>query len=152
MKKIIFAVLIMTAIQLQAQQLPKDVEKVYQLAEKQKKHEEYKQAIVTYKEVLRSVEHVASCESIGQIAMELMTPPNYRIAYEFYDRAIKELERQIGATDKKRVKADLAQHIERLIPKRNKAKSYVDDFDKAKDQRQDGNRLMEDKDVQDSDD
>jgi hypothetical protein len=150
MKRIIFAVLFMAAFSLQAQELPKDVQKLFEQAEKQKKHEEYKQAIVTYKEVLRSVEHVASCESIGQIAMELMTPPNYRMAYEFYDRAITELERQMTATDKKRIKAELAEHIERLIPKRNKAKSYVDDFDKAKEQRQDGNRLMEDKDVQDT--
>jgi hypothetical protein len=150
MKKIIYIVSLLVTAALQAQELPKDVQKLYETAEKQKRHEEYKQAIITYKEVLRSVEHVPSCESIGQIAMELMTPPNYRMAYEYYDRAIVELERQIAATDKRRVKADLAEYRERLIPKRNKAKSYVDDFDKAREQRQDGNRLMDDKDLKDN--
>jgi hypothetical protein len=132
MKKLIYLLFLMVTVSLQAQELPKDVQKLYETAEKQKRHEEYKQAIITYKEVLRSVEHVPSCESIGQIAMELMNPPNYRIAYEYYNRAIVELERQMAATSKKRVKAELAEYRERLIPKRNKAKSYVDDFDKAK--------------------
>jgi len=43
----------------------------------------------------------------------------------------------------------LAEYREKLIPKRNKAKSYVDQFDDAKERRQDGNRLMDDKDLED---
>jgi len=150
MKKLFFLFLsVFLMVQIQGQDLPKDVEQVYKGAEKLKSHKDYDQAIAAYKEVLRSVEHVPSLESIGQIQMELRSMPNYREAYEYYDRAIKELERQINLTDKRREKAELAEYREKLIPKRNKAKSYVDQFDDAKERRQDGNRLMDDKDLED---
>ncbi|MFA6404118.1 MAG: hypothetical protein WCX31_21200 [Salinivirgaceae bacterium] len=126
-----------------AQELPSDVDKVYKGAEKLKNKKEYKLAIVEYKEVLRSVNHVPSMVSIGEISMELMSPPNYRMAYEYYDKAIQELGIQILGASKDKEKARLGQQIEELTPKRNRAKSYVDDFDKAKDKKQEGNRLME---------
>jgi|GEM_PF-6941665 hypothetical protein len=126
-----------------AQELPSDVEKVYKGAEKLKSKKEYKLAIVEYKEVLRSVNHVPSMVSIGEISMELMSPPNYRMAYEYYDKAIQELGIQISGASKDKDKARLGQQIEELTPKRNRAKSYVDDFDKSKDKKQEGNRLME---------
>jgi len=133
------------------QDLPSDVEKVYKGAEKLKNKKEYKLAIVEYKNVLRSVNHVPSMVSIGQISMELMSPPNYRMAYEYYDMAINELSAQIASADKKKVKAELGQQIEQLTPKRNKAKSYVDDFDKANEKKEDGNRLKKEMQEEDED-
>ena len=128
---------------LSAQDLPKDVEKVYKGAEHLKKKKQYSQAVSAYKEVLRSVDHVPSMASIGEIEMELRSPPNYREAYEYYNKAIIELERQISATEKKKEKYKLAQEYERLVPKRKRAKTFVDDFDKAKNQKHDGDRLLE---------
>ena len=128
---------------LSAQELPKDVEKIYKGAEHLKKKKQLNQAINAYKEVLRSVDHVPSMVSIAQIEMEIRTPPNYRTAYKYYNMAITELERQIATTDKKKDKYKLAQEHERLTPKRKKAKSHVDDFDKAKDLKKDGDRLLE---------
>lgn len=149
MKQIFLTLTLMALIgSIFAQELPSDVEKVYKGAEKLKDRKEYKKAINAYKEVLRSVNHIPSMESIAEISMELMTPPNYRMAYEYYDKAINELEQQLAATSKKKDKAQIGSDIQRLTPKRNRAKSYVEDFDKAKDQKKDGNRLMEDKDLE----
>ena len=134
---------IMSVGLLSAQELPKDVEKIYKGAEHLKKKKQLNEAVNAYKEVLRSVDHVPSMASIAQIEMEIRTPPNYRTAYKYYDMAITELERQITATDKKKEKYKLAQEHERLTPKRKKAKSHVDDFDKAKDLKKGGMRLME---------
>jgi tetratricopeptide (TPR) repeat protein len=126
-----------------AQELPDDVEKVYKSAERFKSKKELNQAVDAYKEVLRSVNHVPSMVSIGEIEMDLRQPPNYRMAYEYYDQAIKTLESGMASATKKSVKKYLTEQRDELIPKRNKAKSYVDDFDKAKELKQDGNRLME---------
>ena len=148
-KLLIFFLPVLLMVQAQGQDLPKDVEQVYKGAEKLKNRKDYDQAIAAYKEVLRSVEHIPSLVSIADIQMELRSQPNYREAYEYYDRAIKEIDKEINATDKRKVKAELAEYREKLVPRRNKAKSYVDDFDKAKERRQDGNRLMEDPDLKD---
>jgi hypothetical protein len=144
MRKIIMLLIVLsfTGITI-AQDLPSDVEKVYNGAEKLKNKKEYKLAITEYKEVLRSVKHVPSMESIGDISMNLMSPPNYRMAYEYYDKAIQELGNQISAASKNREKAKLGEEIERITPKRNKAKSHVDDFDNSKGKKEDGNRLKE---------
>ncbi|HAN00803.1 MAG TPA: hypothetical protein DCQ26_19585 [Marinilabiliales bacterium] len=148
MKRFLVSIVLLTFIgSVIAQDLPSDVEKVYKGAEKLKSRKEYKSAINAYKEVLRSVSHIPSMESIAEISMELMTPPNYRMAYEYYDKAISELERQLAATTKRKEQTQIGLDIQRLTPKRNKAKSYVDDFDKAKDMKNDGNRLMDDKDL-----
>ena len=127
-----------------AQDLPKDVAKVYKGAEHLKSKKELTLAVKAYKEVLRSVNHVPSLISIATIEMEIRTPPNYRVAHEYFNKAIKELESQIATAQKNKVKAKLAKERETLIPKRNKAKSFVDDFDKAKKLKQGGNRLMDD--------
>lgn len=127
-----------------AQDLPDDVEKVYKAAERFKSKKELNQAVDAYKEVLRSVNHVPSMVSIGEIEMDMRQPPNYRMAYEYYDQAIKTLESGMASTTKKSEKKYLTEQRDELIPKRNKAKSYVDDFDKAKELKQDGNRLMDD--------
>ena len=127
-----------------AQDLPDDVEKVYKAAERLKSKKELNQAVDAYKEVLRSVNHVPSMVSIGEIEMDMRQPPNYRMAYEYYDKAIKTLESGMASTTKKSEKKYLTEQRDELIPKRNKAKSYVDDFDKAKELKQDGNRLMDD--------
>jgi tetratricopeptide (TPR) repeat protein len=147
MKKMFMLMLVLAVYGVSmAQELPPDVEKVYKGAEKLKNKEEYKLAITEYKNVLRSVNHVPSMESIAEIAMELMRPPNYRMAYEYYDKAIQELENQQASASKKKEKENINEHIQLLTPKRNKAKSYVDDFEKAKDKKEDGNRLKEDMD------
>jgi len=145
-KTIILLVVIAVSGLTIAQELPSDVEKVYKNAEKLKNKKEYKLAIVEYKEVIRRVNHVPSLVSIGEISMELMSPPNYRMAYEYYDKAIIELSSQMSVASKDKEKAKLGQQIEELTPKRNRAKSYVDDFDKSKEKKQEGNRLMEDED------
>jgi tetratricopeptide (TPR) repeat protein len=144
MKKLM-VVLISFAISgfLYAQELPKDVEKVYKNAEHLKSKEKLNEAVAAYKEVLRSVDHIASMVSIAEIEMDMRKPPNYRIAYEYLDKAIQVYESGIAAADKKRQKAYLQEKRDELIPKRNKAKSFVDDFDKAKDLKQGGARLME---------
>lgn len=134
---------VMTLGFVNAQDLPKDVAKIYKGAEHLKKKKELNQAVDAYKEVLRNVDHVPSMASIGQIEMEIRTPPNYRVAYKYYNMAITELERQIAITKKDKDKYKLAKERERLIPKRKKAKSHVDDFDKAKQLKQGGNRLMD---------
>lgn len=143
MKTLFLLISIMIVGLLSAQELPKDVEKIYKSAEHLKKKKQLNQAVNAYKEVLRSIDHVPSMVSIAQIEMEIRTPPNYRTAYEYYDMAITELEIQITTTDKKKAKYKLTQEHERLIPKRKKAKSHIDDFDKAKDLKKDGNRLLE---------
>ncbi len=126
-----------------AQELPKDVEKVYKEAEHLKSKEKLNEAVAAYKEVLRSVDHVPSMTSIADIEMNMRKPPNYRTAYEYLDKAIKTLESGIAATSKKSQKKYLEKQRDELIPKRNKAKSYVDDFDKAKELKQDGKKLLD---------
>lgn len=144
MKRLFFLILnLAVAGFMFAQELPDDVEKVYKSAERYKSKEELNQAVNAYKEVLRSVDHVPSMVSIGEIEMDMRQPPNYRMAYEYYDKAIKTLESQIAAVPKKNQKEKLGEMRDELIPKRNKAKSFVDDFDKAKDLKEGGNSLMD---------
>lgn len=126
-----------------AQELPKDVEKVYKVAEKHKSKKELNQAVKAYKEVIRSVHHVPSMINIGDIEMNMRKPPNYRAAFEYYDMAIKALEAGIASSDKKKHKKYLGEMRDELVPKRNKCKSYVDDFDKAKDLKQSGKSLLD---------
>lgn len=133
--------------QLGAQDLPKDVEQVYKGAEKLKSKKDYDQAIGAYKEVLRSVKHVPSMISIGDIEMTLKPRPNYRNAAEYYQMAIDELGHQINIAPKKKDKGRLAKLREEVEPKRNKAQSFTKDADKAKDNRERGNRLLEDDDM-----
>lgn len=152
MRKLIFlwvALAAGTSIMAQDQELPKDVEKVFKGAERLKSKGEYNRALEAYNEVLRSVEHVESLVSCGNIEMELKSKPNYRQAYDYYNRAIKEIEHQINIADKRRDKGRWAQLREELIPKRKKANSYVEQFDDAKQRRERGNRLLEDKDLDD---
>ena len=130
-----------------AQDLPKDVAKVYKGAEHLKSKKKLNEAVAAYKEVIRSVNHVPSMVSIANIEMNMRKPPNYRAAYEYYDMAIKELESQIATASKNKDKAKFAKQREGLIPRRNKAKSFVDDFDKAKDLKKGGSRLLEDEDL-----
>jgi len=125
-----------------AQELPDDVEKVYKAAEHYKSKKELNQAVDAYKEVLRSVNHVPSMVSIANIEMDMRQPPNYRMAYEYYDKAINELESGIASATKNKEKKYLSEQRDELIPKRNKAKSHVDDFDKAKDLKG-GNNLLD---------
>lgn len=150
MKKLLvlsIALFASTVIMAQDQDLPKDVEKVFKGAERLKSKGEYNSALDAYNEVLRSVEHVESLISCGNIEMELKAKPNYREAYGYYDRAIKEIEHQINIASKRKDKGRWALLREELIPKRKKAKSYVDQFDKAKERREKGNRLLEDPDL-----
>lgn len=126
-----------------AQELPDDVEKVYKAAERFKSKKELNQAVDAYKEVLRSVSHVPSMVSIANIEMDMRQPPNYRMAYEYYDKAITELENGIAATTKNKEKKYLGEQRDELVPKRNKAKSYVDDFDKAMELKQGGIQLLD---------
>lgn len=144
MKKILILLLsfAFTAV-LVAQELPKDVEKVYKKAEKHKSKKELNQAVNAYKEVLRSVAHVPSMISIGEIEMNMRKPANYRMAYEYYDMAIKSLEMGIASTDKKKHKKYLGEMRDEIVPKRNKCKSHVDDFDKSKSLKQKGKRLLD---------
>ncbi len=130
-----------------AQDLPKDVEKVYKGAEKLKSRKDYQQAVAAYKEVLRSVNHVPSMVGIAEIEMDLKPSPNYTIAYEYLDKAIRELEMQISVAKKNKDKASIGKEIQRLTPKRNKAKSFVEDYDKLRENKQKGNRLLEDEDL-----
>jgi len=127
-----------------AQELPKDVQRVYKGAEHLKSKKRLSEAVAAYKEVLRSVNHVPSMISIADIEMNMRKPPNYRVAYEYYDMAINELNNQISSASKKRVKASLAKQQEQLIPKREKAKSHVSDFDKLREQKKRGQQLLED--------
>lgn len=124
------------------QELPKDVKKVYEQAQKQQKKENYDQAVDLYKEVLRSVNHVPSMEAIGIIELEKRENPRYRIALEYFEMALTTLDQQIAAVDKPKAKKYLKEQKERIIPKRNKAASYVDDFDGVKDKRKDGKDLL----------
>lgn len=146
MKTVIIAILsIFLFSQLNAQELPKDVEKVYKEAEKLKNKKDYDQAISAYKEVLRSVNHVPSMVSIADIEMTLKPRPNYRNAAEYYQAAIDELGHQINIAPKSKDKKRLSEYRSELEPKRNKAQSYTDDADDAKDNREERkNRLMED--------
>jgi tetratricopeptide (TPR) repeat protein len=150
MKKLVIFLMALvagTVIIAQEQELPNDVEKVFKGAERLKSKGEYNKALSAYNEVLRSVEHVESLVSCGNIEMELKAKPNYREAFGYYDRAIKEIEHQINIADKRKDKGRWAQLREELVPKRKKAQSYVDQFDDAKEQRERGNRLLEDPDL-----
>jgi tetratricopeptide (TPR) repeat protein len=150
MKNLIIALIAMLFVtQLTAQELPKDVEKVYSEAEKLKSKGDYDQAIKAYKEVIRSVKHVPSMISIGDIEMTLKPRPNYRNAAEYYTMAVEELGNQINLAPKKGEKKKLAELREQTVPKMNKAQSYTDDFDNAKEKRSGGSRLMEDEDEDD---
>lgn len=145
MKKLLFLLLCASfSLVTIAQELPKDVEKVYKTAEKHKSKKELNQAVDAYKEVIRSVQHVPSMISIGHIEMNMRKPPNYRAAYEYYDMAIRTLEAGIASSDKKKHKKYLGEMRDELVPKRNKCKSYVEDFDKAKQLKQGGKSLLDD--------
>jgi tetratricopeptide (TPR) repeat protein len=126
-----------------SQELPKDVNKTYKVAEHLKSKKKYKDAIIEYKEVLRSVEHIPSMISIADIDMYKIKPANYREAYKYYDMAISQLNYAISEADKNSQKKYLTNKRDELIPKRKKAKSYVDDFDKAKELKHDGEHLLD---------
>jgi len=145
---LILAVFI-SALGIKAQQLPDDVQKVFDQAEKFTKKGDYDQAVASYKEVLRSVEHIPSLINAGDIEMKLRPQPNYRAAYDYYTRAIAAIDQGIAGTEKKSVKKYLTNLRTEVIPNQNKAKSYVDDFDKAKELKEGGNRLLEDPDLKD---
>lgn len=147
MKNLIIALIAVFFVsQLNGQELPKDVEQVYKGAERLKSKGDYDKAIGAYKEVIRSVKHVPSMISIGDIEMTLKPRPNYRNAAEYYSMAVEELGNQINIAPKKGQKKKLAELREQTVPKMNKAQSYTDDFDNAKDKRQGGSRLMDDED------
>lgn len=144
MKKIIIILAaLLTSVCTIGQELPDDVEKVFENAEKLQNKGKWDMAIAEYKQVLRSVAHVPSMKAIGLIQLELRPGPNYREAYEYLDMAINTLQAGKNATDKNKVKKYLQSQIDELVPKRNKAKSYVDQFDNAKGQKNDGRRLLE---------
>jgi predicted nucleic acid-binding Zn-ribbon protein len=148
MKKLLVIIAVLfSGFLAKSQDLPKDVEKVYKGAEKLKSRKDYQDAVAAYKEVLRSVNHVPSMVSIAEIEMDLKPSPNYTIAYDYLDKAIRELELQISAAKKNKEKAFLGKEIQRLTPKRNKAKSHVDDYNKLRENKQDGKRLLEDEDL-----
>lgn len=131
-----------------SQSLPKDVEKVYKAAEKMQSKKEFNKAVELYKEVLRSVPtHYKSMENIGDIEMKLRAKPNYTQAYENYQKAIDVLNSAIPSAEKKKVKKYLIGEKERITPKCNKAKSFAEDFDKAKDNHEKGKRLLDDEDL-----
>ncbi len=145
MKKLLFVVLACFGMVLaQGQELPKDVAKIFKMAEKLQDKKEYDSAIEAYKEVLRSVpDHVQSMENIGDIESRLRPKPNYRQACESYEKALEALSSQIQSTNKKAVQAVLGQKYKEIEPKKNYACSHVEDFDDAKERRQRGNRLLE---------
>jgi hypothetical protein len=144
MKKLIIVInLLILSGFIFAQELPKDVQRVYKGAEHLKSKKKLSEAVAAYKEVLRSVDHVPSMISIADIEMNMRKPPNYSVAYKYYDMAINELDKQIASTSKKRVKASLAKQIDELIPKRKKAKSHVSDFDKLREQKKHGQQMLE---------
>ncbi|MDA3890061.1 MAG: hypothetical protein PF517_00195 [Salinivirgaceae bacterium] len=144
MKKLLILLLSFSfASAILAQDLPNDVKKVYKAAERYKSKKQLNQAVDSYKEVIRSVNHVPSMISIAEIEMDMRQPPNYRVAYEYLDMAIKSLEAGIASSDKKKHKKYLGAMRDELVPKRSKAKSYVDDFDKAKGLKQGGKRLFD---------
>jgi tetratricopeptide (TPR) repeat protein len=139
----LFVMAVIFALTALGQELPKDVEKVYDNAEKLKRQEKYDMAIAEYKEVLRSVSHLPSMIAIADIQMVLRANPNYREAYEYYDLAIQNIDAGIAAASKERDKKYLKEMRTDLVPKRNKAKSYVDQFDGAKENKMKGSRLLE---------
>lgn len=149
MKKIVVLLISITLCSiLFAQTLPKDVQKVYNQAEKYQRKKDFDRAVDAYKEVLRSVpNHYKSMENIGDIEMILRPKPNYRPAHEYYQQALNVLDAGIAQADRKKVKKFLIEERDRIVPKRNKAKSYVKDFNKAKQNREKGNRLLEDEDL-----
>lgn len=146
MKKSLLLMLVLALLgNIYSQELPKDVAKVFAKAEKYQKKKQWDNAVDGYKEVLRSVpSHYKSMENIGDIEMKLRPKPNYRPAYEYYQKAIDVLDAGISQSDKKKVKKYLAEEKKRIEPKRNKAKSHVKDFDRAKQNHEKGNRLMDD--------
>jgi len=149
MKKLFIVFLnVVFALVVVAQDLPKDVEKVYKNAERLKSKKELNPAVAAYKEVLRSVDHVPSMISIAEIEMFMRKPANYRMAYEYYDMAIKALDAGIASATKKSHKKYMTEQRDELIPRRKNAKSHVKDFDNAKEQKMGGKRLLEDPDLE----
>lgn len=150
MRKLLIILIAFIIIQgIKAQELPDDVQKTINSAEKYTKKGDYDQAIAAYKEVLRSVEHFPSLINAGDIEMKLRAQPNYRAAYDYYTRALSAIDQAIASTDKRSVKKYLSNLELEVIMNQNKAKSHVDDFDKAKELKEGGNRLLEDPDLQD---
>lgn len=146
--KNLIAIILFTVIAFgsNAQKLPKDIQKVYDQAEKYENKGDFKQAVATYKDVLRSVDHVPTMIQIGDLQMR-RAQPHYREAYEYYQMAITSLDHGIATADKNSVKKRMVKLRDETTPKRNKAKSYVDDFDKAKELKQGGSRLLDDPDL-----
>ena len=70
-KLLVVCFLLIPMLMLHAQELPKDVEKVYKGAERLKSRKDYQQAIAAYKEVLRSVYHDPSMVAIAELDMDL---------------------------------------------------------------------------------
>jgi tetratricopeptide (TPR) repeat protein len=131
-----------------AQSLPNDVEKIYKAAEKMQSKKEFDKAVDLYKKVLQSVPtHYNSMENIGDIELRLRAKPNYRQAFEYYQKAIDVLNSGISSAEKNKVKKYLTGEKDRITPKFNKAKSHVKDFDKAKDNHEKGKRLLDDEDL-----
>jgi len=133
---------------LSAQDLPKEVQKVFDKAEKHAKKKEYIEALAAYKEVLRSMEHVPSLIGAGDVQF-YRKPPMYTSATEFYGRAIAALDAGIAGTDKKSVKKVMENKKAEIVPRFNKSKSHAKDFNKSKSLKQDGNRLLDDPDLKD---
>lgn len=131
---------------LNAQDLPKEVQKVFEKAEKHAKKKEYSQALAAYKEVLRSGEHLPSLIGAGDLQF-YRKPPQYRSALEFYERALSACDAGIAATNKKSVKKYLKEKKEEITPRKNKAQSHVNDFDKQRGNTNNGKRLLDDPDL-----
>ncbi|MBI9067466.1 MAG: hypothetical protein JEZ09_09255 [Salinivirgaceae bacterium] len=149
MKKIILVLFITTFIgSAYSQSLPKDVEKVYKAAEKMQSKKEFNKSVELYKEVLQSVpDHYQSLENIGDIEMKLRAKPNYTQAFENYQKALDIVNSALSSAEKRKVKKYLSAEKDRITPKCNKAKSFVKDFDKAKENHEKGKRLMDDEDL-----
>lgn len=149
MKKfILIGIAILLFSGLQAQDLPKEVQKVFDQAEKYHKKKNYDQALKAYKEVLRSMEHLPSLIAAGDVQF-YRKPAQYRSALEFYTRALAACDAGISATDKKSVKKYLNEKKTEITPRRNKAQSHVDDFEKIRGNKDNGNRLLDDPDLED---
>ncbi len=129
-----------------SQDLPKDVKKVFNSAEKLKKKKEYNKAIAAYKDVLRSVEHVPSLISAGDIEL-YRAKPQHREAYKYYTRAIAALDQGIAISESSSAKQHMSKLKTETIPKQKKAKSYLDQFERGKQQKEGGNRLLDDPDL-----
>ncbi len=149
MRKILIVIALFAAGTVCAQDLSKDVSKELKLAEHHRSKKEANEAIMAYKEVIRSYAHIESMEAIGDINMKERAIPKYTEACEYYQMALDELSKQIAAADKKSDKAKLGKDYQRIEPKRNKACSYVEDYEEMKEEKKAGSRLLEEEGLSD---